>query len=107
MSFLRGYFPPVDAVRLYEVQWWGPMPNQFAVAGLEVPESLRKQRIRFKVSSRGPTRRRIYVIENYPFLETELAALLEAGRLHPAGIEQLRGQIESNRPDRKVPPVCV
>ncbi len=70
------------------------MAHQTGTQYLAVVESLKRQGITFGVTGPTPKGRRIYVIENYPFTETELVHLLEAGKLNPDGIGKLRRQIE-------------
>jgi len=59
-----------------------------------IAEALRKREIPFCAVTSEFSGRCIYIIEYYPFLETELVGLLEKNQLHLDGIRKLRQQIE-------------
>ena len=69
-----------------------------AVGNEAITDALRAQKIRFRDTATGSGGKRIYIVEFYPFLETELLRLLEIDQLHLAGLRRLRQQIEAKEP---------
>jgi len=66
-----------------------------AMGNEAIANSLRAQEIQFRVTATGSGGKRIFVVEFYPFLETELLRLLETDELHLDGLRRLRQQIEA------------
>lgn len=50
-----------------------------------IADSLRRQGILFGISGSRSSGKRIYVVEFFPFLETELLRLLKLNELNPDG----------------------
>ena len=69
-----------------------------AMGNEAIADSLRAQEIQFRVTATGSGGKRIFVVEFYPFLETELLRLLEIHELHLDGLRRLRQQIEAKEP---------
>ena len=70
-----------------------------AIGNEAIAECLRAQEIEFRATATtGSGGKRIFVVEFYPFLETELLGLLEIGELHLDGLRRLRQQIEAKEP---------
>jgi hypothetical protein len=69
-----------------------------AMGNEAIADSLRAQEIQFRVTT-GSGGKRIFVVEFYPFLETELFRLLEIDELHLDGLRRLRQQIEAKEPN--------
>lgn len=72
------------------------MFKSFAVVGNEaIAGCLEAQRIPFGIVQCRSSGKRIYVVESYPFLETELLGLLKTNELHLNALRKLRRQIEA------------
>ena len=71
------------------------MKKQERTDSSSVAESLRNQGIPFQGPALTPMGKRIYVIDRYPFVESELHDLLAIDELNLEGIRKLRRQMEN------------